>query len=218
MLKIPQPKMNTLLEKTSILAETRAGYRIIKGNKGIFSLLWIGAFFGFIFMPINALFPLMSMDYFGGTTTNASLVEIAFAVGMLMGGVILSIWGGFRKRIISIITSFFLMGSALTVSGLLSGNGFVIFVLCSAIMGFSAPLYSGIQMAVIQEKIQPEYLGRVFGLLGSIMSLTMPLGLFLSGMLADQIGINRWFFLSGICILTLALCSSFLPSLKSLDK
>lgn len=215
---IPKQEIKTEMVQSSIISEAKAGYNILKENKGLFALLWIGAFYCFIYMPINALFPLMSMSYFGGTTTHASIVEIMFAVGMLAGGLLLSTWGGFKNPTISIVTSFIAMGFALIIAGLLPINGFFIFVFCSAIMGFSAPFYSGVQMALIQEKIQPEYLGRVFGLLGSIMSLAMPLGLIVSGIFADQIGINRWFAVSGIGILILALLSSLHPSMKELDK
>lgn len=215
---IPKQEIKTEMVQSSIISEAKAGYNILKENKGLFAILWIGAFYCFIYMPINALFPLMSMSYFGGTTTHASIVEIMFAVGMLAGGLLLSTWGGFKNPTISIVTSFIAMGFALIIAGLLPINGFFIFVFCSAIMGFSAPFYSGVQMALIQEKIQPEYLGRVFGLLGSIMSLAMPLGLIVSGIFADQIGINRWFAVSGIGILILALLSSLHPSMKELDK
>jgi len=215
---IPKQKIKAEIVQSSVIAEAKAGYDILKENKGLFALLWIGALYCFIYMPINALFPLMSMNYFGGTTTHASIVEIMFAVGMLAGGLLLSTWGGFKSRSTSIITSIAVMGVALTTTGFLPTSGFLIFAFCSAIMGLSAPFYNGVQMALIQEKIQPEYLGRVFGLLGSVMSLAMPLGLIVSGIFADKIGINWWFALSGICILALSLLSSLLPSMKKLDK
>jgi len=215
---IPKQEGKSEIVQSSVIEEAKAGYIILKEKEGLFALLWIGALYCFVYMPVSALFPLMSMSYFGGTTTHASIVEIMFAVGMLVGGVLLSIWGGFKKRTISIISSFVAMGTALTMSGLLPTSGFLIFVICSTVMGLSAPFYNGVQMALFQEKIQPEYLGRVFGLLGSIMSLAMPLGLIVSGIFADKIGINHWFAFSGICILALALLSSVLLSMKKLDK
>lgn len=109
------------------------------------------------------------------------------------------------------------MGIVMTVSGLLPTNGFIVFVFCSIFMGMSAPFYSGVQTVLIQEKIKPEYLGRVFGLLGSIMSLAMPLGLIISGLFADKIGINYWFAMSGVAILVLALLAVVLPSMKKID-
>lgn len=214
---IPKQTIKTKTQKAGILAETRAGYEIIKKNTVLFALLWIGALFTFVYMPVNALFPLMSMGHFGGTTIHASVVEITFAAGMLAGGLLLGTWGGFKNRSVSILASFAAMGGSLIISGLLPENGFVIFVLCSAVMGLSAPFYSGIQMALIQEKVQPEYFGRVFGLLGSIMSLAMPLGLIFSGLFADRIGINSWFTLSGICITLLILPVFLLPSMRNIN-
>jgi DHA3 family macrolide efflux protein-like MFS transporter len=111
----------------------------------------------------------------------------------------------------------FLYVKSLTVSGLLPTNGFMIFAICCTLMGFSAPFYNGVQTALFQEQIQPEYLGRVFGLLGSIMSFAMPLGLVVSGAFADQIGVNRWFLFSGMAILLLAIIALCLPQLRKVD-
>lgn len=215
---IPKQNINENRENSSVLIDAKGGYLVIKEHKGLFALIWIGAIFTFIYMPVNALFPLMSMEYFGGTTTDASIVEIVFAAGMLLGGILLGIWGGFRNKGISIIISLLLMGIALTIAGLLPPtSGFFVFIACSGLMGFSSPFYNGVQTALIQEKIQPEYLGRVFGLFGSIMSLAMPLGLIVSGIFADLIGVNRWFMLSGFAIIGLALLSTLFPAIRELD-
>ncbi|MDQ0920581.1 MFS transporter [Paenibacillus sp. V4I5] len=218
MVVIPKQMTQGESVKSNFFEEAIEGYRTFRESKGLFALLWIGALYAFVFMPINALFPLMSMSYFGGTATHASIVEIVFAVGMLVGGLLLGVWGGLKNRALSIIFSISLMGITLFISGLLPINGFLIFVLCSAMMGFSSPFYSGVQMALIQEKIQPEYLGRVFGLLGSITSFAIPIGLIVSGIFADRIGINTWFMLSGVCIIAIALLCVLLPSIRHLDK
>ena len=49
-----------------------------------------------LYSPINALFPLMSFDYFAGTSIHAAITEITFSAGMLIGGVLLGKWGGFK--------------------------------------------------------------------------------------------------------------------------
>lgn len=215
---IPKPVKQEERGKSRLFGEMKEGYLVLKESKGLFALLWIGALYAFVFMPINALFPLMSMSYFGGTPTHASIVEIVFAAGMLGGGLLLGAWGGFRDRALSIIFSIMLMGIALFASGLLPVSGFPFFVVFSAFMGFSSPFYNGVQLALIQEKIQPEYLGRVFGLLGSLTSFAMPIGLMVSGIFADRIGIHLWFLLSGVCILGIGLLCALQPSIRNLDK
>lgn len=193
------------------------GYQILSEIKGLAALLWVGALFCFLYMPVNALFPLMSMNYFGGSTIHASVIETVFAAGMLLGGLILGIWGGFINRTRTMVVSLLIMGIALLVSGLLPRSGFIIFAICSGLMGLSGPFYNGVQTALIQEKVNPEYLGRVFGLMGSIMSLAMPIGLIVSGLFADIIGINNWFLLSGVGIVGLSVLCIINPGIRRMD-
>jgi len=109
------------------------------------------------------------------------------------------------------------MGASLAIAGLLPPSDFIIFVVCCAIMGLSVPFYSGVQTALFQEKIKPEYLGRVFSLTGSIMSLAMPLGLILSGFFSDRIGVNYWFLMSGILIIGIAIVCPMMTEIRKLD-
>lgn len=217
-ISIPKPKTIAQSTKTNFMNELKDGFFTLRKNKGLFTLLWIGSLYLLIYMPVSALFPLMSINYFQGNTTHASIVEISFAVGMLIGGVLLGTWGGFKNRIITIMGSIFIMGFSLSIAGLLPTNAFFLFVFFSGIMGFSGPFYSGVQVALYQEKINPEFLGRVFALYGSLMSLSMPIGLIFSGIFADRIGVNHWFFISGILILLLGVFSCFIPSIRNFDK
>lgn len=211
---IPNPLPSSIEE--NVMQEMKAGYMVLKENKGLFALLWIGALYMFFYMPISALYPLMSMGYFDGTPTHASIAEIAFAIGMLVGGVILSVWGGFKKRTFTIGASVLMMGIGVAISGILPSNAFIAFAICCMVMGVSAPFY-GVQNALFQEKIKPEYLGRVFSLLGSVMSFAMPLGLLCSGLFAEQIGVEKWFLISGIGIITISFLVFILPVVQSLD-
>lgn len=218
MVSIPKPEVTASRASNNFMLELKEGYAALKEHKGLVALLWIGGLFIFAFMPINALFPLMSMGYFGGTMWHASIAEIVFAVGMLAGGLLLGVWGGFKDRSMTIIASLSLMGVALVVSGLLPVSGFISFVVCCAAMGFTGPFYNGVQVALFQENIKPEYLGRVFGLFGSVMALAMPIGLVISGVFADQVGVNTWFLLSGVMIVAIAILCLFVPSIRQLGR
>lgn len=213
---IPKQKKSGAMQN-KFFEEFKQGYYAVKGNKLLFTLLCVGTVYAIVFMPVSALFPLMSLDYFKGTTFHASIVETTFAVGMLIGGLLLGTWGGFKRRILNIIGSIALMGISLLLTGLLPVTGFIPFVILCAFMGISVPFYNGVQVAIFQEKIEPEYLGRVFGLLGSMMSLAMPIGLIFSGLFADRLGIQRWFGLSGIVTLFIALVALFLPAFKNIE-
>ncbi|SHI51879.1 MFS transporter, DHA3 family, macrolide efflux protein [Clostridium amylolyticum] len=214
---IPKLKVDQQRLQSNFIKEMKEGIVVLKQNKGLFVLLLLGTLYTFVYMPINTLYPLISMEYFNGTPMHISITEIAFAFGMLAGGLILGRLVSYEKRVLLITGSFFMMGASLAVSGLLPPNGFVMFVVCCAIMGLSVPFYSGVQTALFQEKIKPEYLGRVFSLTGSIMSLAMPLGLILSGFFADRIGVNHWFLISGILIIGIAIVCPMMTEIRKLD-
>ncbi len=216
---VPLPKLSADEQslKQNFMKELKEGFAALKENRGLFALLLIGTLYMFVYMPINALYPLISMEYFSGTPIHVSITEIAYATGMLAGGLLLGLLGKFKKRILLITASIFIMGVSLTISGLLPPGGFVIFAVCCAMMGLSVPFYSGVQTALFQEKIKPEYLGRVFSLTGSIMSLAMPVGLILSGFFADRVGVNHWFLISGILVMGIAIICPMVSSVRKLD-
>jgi DHA3 family macrolide efflux protein-like MFS transporter len=215
--KIPGLTKPQQTEPLHFFKEMKEGFLALRSNKGLFALLWIGFLFTFIYMPINALFPLMSMEHFEGTAFHVSVVEITFALGMLAGGLALGALGALKNRYLMIAASIALIGLGLVVSGLLPPSGFLLFAASCLVMGFAAPFYAGVQTALVQEKIQPQYLGRVFSLLGSVQGLAMPLGLILSGMFADGIGVSRWFLVSGMLLLSVAMLAFLLPAMKKLE-
>ncbi len=215
LVKIPNIDVANIPQSEGILAGAKEAYRILAQQKGLLTLLWMGALYMFAYMPINALFPLISMNHFGGTTWHVAMSESVFAAGMLLGGIVLGVWGGFQRKTTTVLLSIAVMGIALLIAGILPASGFIAFVVCCAIMGFSGPFY-GVQTAIYQEMVSPEYLGRVFSLSLSTMSLAMPLGLIAAGCFADMTGVETWFAISGIFIVGIAVVGAVLPSIKEL--
>lgn len=215
LVKIPNIDVANIPQSEGVLAGAKEAYRILAQQKCLLTLLWMGALYMFAYMPINALFPLISMNHFGGTTWHVAMSESVFAAGMLLGGIVLGVWGGFQRKTTTVLLSIAVMGIALLIAGVLPASGFIAFVVCCAIMGFSAPFY-GVQTAIYQEMVRPEYLGRVFSLSLSTMSLAMPLGLIAAGCFADMTGVETWFAISGIFIAGIAVVGAVLPSIKEL--
>lgn len=144
--RIPKLSTNEQSLNRNFMKEMKEGFIALKENRGLFALLLIGTLYMFVYMPINALYPLISMEYFNGTPIHVSITEIAYASGMLAGGLLLGrLFGSFKKRTLLITVSIFMMGAGLTISGLLPPDGFVIFVVCCAIIGLSVPFYSAVQ-------------------------------------------------------------------------
>ena len=207
-----------LSQARDLMRQTVAGYRVLRSYRGLFALLWCGFVFTLVFSPISALFPLMTIDHFGGTTADAATAEIVFSVGMIAGSALLASTGGFKNRALTVVAATALYGAATLVAGLLGPNGYVAFLAMSFLMGVSSPFYSGPQTALMQEKVPPEYLGRVFGLYGAIMSWAMPLGLAFSSLFADAVGAPGWFVGAGAAMVLLACVTWAIPAIRRIEE
>ena len=86
----------------------------------------------------------------------------------------------------------------------------------SVAMGVSSPLYSAPQMALMQERVDPECMGRVFGLYGAVCSWAMPVGLVASTLFADAIGVSACFVLIGAAMVILAGITWAIPSIRKI--
>ena len=182
-----------------LFSEISDGYKLIREYRGLFALLWCGFVFAFAFSPLAALFPIMTLGHFGGSTGDAALVEILFSAGMLAGSGILAVTGGFRNRSFTMVAAIAGFGIAAIVSGSLGPSLFA-------------------ATALMQEQIPPEYLGRVFGLYGTIMAWAMPMGLAAPSVFADLLGAPLWFVGSGATMVLLAMAMLLAPSVRNAGK
>ncbi len=214
---IPELNHNENIGKIHVLKEAKEGFQILRTKKGMLGLVLIGTLYTLAMMPTSALFPLMSMSYFHGTSTNASVVEIVFSIGLLIGSLILGRWGGTKNRIYTIIGSFLLMSFSLFVSGFLPPGGFLVFAVCSWLMGISGPFYWGMYTPLLQSKFEAKYLGRVISLSSSIRLISGPLGLSVSGVFAERYGVEKWFLIAGALVLFASFLCLVIPSIRNCD-
>jgi DHA3 family macrolide efflux protein-like MFS transporter len=206
--EIPNPK-STNQVKVEFYKESIEGFKIILNNKIVKYLFITSAFFILLFMPVGSLFPLMTLSYFGKNTFDAGIVEVLYAIGMLIGGIVLAKSNWFKNKRRNIILSIFLIGLTTALSGILPKEYFIGFVILSALMGVGGPIANSTINAIFAEQIDSTFLGRVYSNYMSLIIVVMPIGLLLSGIFADVIGINTWFFVSGILTLLLSIVMMF---------
>ncbi len=215
---IPKLHQDESNGKIQVLREAKEGFEILRTNKGMLGLVLISSLYTLAMMPTSALFPLMSISYFNGTSTNASIVEAVFSVGLLIGSLALAKWGGTKNRIYAIIGSFLLMSFSLFLSGMLPPSGFKVFVLCSLLMGVSGPFYWGTYTPLLQSNFEAKYLGRVLSLASSIQLLSGPIGLTISGAFAEKYGVDKWFLIAGGLVVMATILCLAIPSVRNCDK
>ncbi|MDO5520305.1 MAG: MFS transporter [bacterium] len=201
-------------EEIGMLKEVKEGITILRRSKGMTALLTISALYAIIYFPIGTLYPLITMKYFGGSFADSSVVEIVFSIGMLAGSLSLGIFGDKINKRLAIVGSILIYGIGVILTGLLPTNGLYVFMGLSAIMGISVPFYTGVETAIIQSRIEEAYLGRILALSGSLTTITMPIGLVLSGIFSDLLGIQNWFLLLGCITVILAVVAMTIPSFR----
>ena len=118
-----------------------------------------------------------------------------------------------------VLFSFFVIGGTFVLSGLLLGNqrGFFWFVVLNTVAGLATPFYSTLIMAMIQQSYEPQYLGRVLGVLNSLMSITGPVGLIFAGPLADRFGVEKLFVIAGVGTILCGIATFLIPVARNYD-
>jgi DHA3 family macrolide efflux protein-like MFS transporter len=167
-------------------------------------------------MPIAALFPLMTINHFSGGTYQMSMIEVAWGIGMLVGGALMGIKSLKINEIVLINATYILLGLTFAFSGILPVTGFWLFIVLTFLGGISMSVYSAAFMVVMQTTIDPAALGRVFSIYGSVTLLPSMIGLLQTGFIADQIGVPNAFVISGVAIVLLGIGSFFVPAIRQM--
>ncbi|MDR3053695.1 MAG: MFS transporter [Coriobacteriales bacterium] len=217
LVSVPQAQMDKD-KRSNVLHEMGDGLRAIGECEGM-GLLFLFIFLGTIaFMPMAMLYPLMTYEHFALGGFEASLVEAVFGIGLLLGSIVLGIWGGGRKLVWLVALSIGGCGIVSIACGLLPPAAFSSFVVFSGVMAVAMAFFNGPLAALIQRRIAPEKLGRVMALLGVVFSVASPIGLLVAGPVAEALGVAPWFVISGVGMVAVAIAALIPPSVRSLDK
>ena len=204
-------------EQPSLWLDLREGMGYLLGWRGLMIMVGMAMLTRFLLTPAYTLLPLMVSDYFNGPPGQLGLLEGFLGLGMLAGGVILSLWGGFKRRIYTTMAGFVVLGIGLLVMGLAPAGLFVVALAGVLVIGLAVPLVDGPMMAILQASVDPNIQGRVFSLMGSLVGLAAPIGLILAGPISDWLGIQFWFLLSGILCVIIGISLYFIPSVVHIE-
>jgi len=218
---IPQPKNGKPKQKITprlVLEDVVEGARFVLTWKGFTIMLGMAIFLNFIFAPAGSFIPLLVTEHFKGGVWQLGLLESISGVGMLSGGVLLSVWGGFKKRVYNILLGMGVMGFSAVVVGFSPANAFSLAVIAFFIQGVSNTVMNGSSFALMQAIIAAEMQGRVFSMLASVSSALAPLGLLLAAPIVDIFGPRAWFVIAGASSVLLAIVAFFIPSVLNLEE
>lgn len=216
MVHIPNPEKTVNAAQPHVFREMHDGLKAIFSSKGMIWLFWFVVLANFFIMPIAVMFPLMTIDHFEGSTWQMSIIEIAWGIGMMAGGAALGAKLLKMSEIKLINYSYIIIGLTFGLSGVLSKDVFYIFVALTFLGGIAGAIYHASFTVVMQTTIKAEALGRAFAIYGSATMLPSMIGLLNTGLIADTIGVNNAFIVSGIMIILIGVVSFFIPAINAL--
>lgn len=215
--KIPNPVRDKTI-KPHLWREIKEGVREVVTRKGLNYLFLYSILMTLFMMPVSIMFPLMTLDHFGGTPFQIGLIEMVWGGGTLVGGLLVGIWKFRGNRVVLVNVCCLVIGLSFLFSGLLSPAGFFFFVILSTIGGVAGSVYHSAFMSIVQEKVDPGLLGRVVSYFFSFAILSSMISLLATGFLADTIGMSRTFVIMGGLIVVVGGVSFLIPSLMRLDR
>ena len=216
-IRVPRPNRSDDLGQSSVWAETAAGFRYLVRRRGHATLIAMAALINVFLAPAFSLLPLLVLQRLNGGAAQFGWLSSSLGVGLIVGGVALGAWGGFRRRIVTTLTAMAALGVAVTAVGLTPASSFLWALVSMACVGLIAPLVNGPVYAILQATIAPDYQGRVFSLVGSLAGAAAPLGLIVAAPVAEIVGVGVWYLAAGIACVAMGIAGFFSPALMGIE-
>jgi DHA3 family macrolide efflux protein-like MFS transporter len=179
----PAPSAEGAAERRHLLREAAAGWTYIRLRRGLLALLLLLAATNFSMGLMQVLVAPMVLS-FSSAAVLGRVLSVA-GLGMLAGSILMSVWGGPKRRVTGILGILFLQGMSLVVGGLrpsavlIAAAGFTFFLAMPVLLGTSQALW--------QSKVPADLQGRVFAMRRMVAWSTLPLAFLVAGPLADGV-------------------------------
>jgi DHA3 family macrolide efflux protein-like MFS transporter len=220
---IPQPprqiaQANGTVKKTSYWHDLREGFVYVVKWPGLFGLILLAMALNFFLSPSSSLLPLLVKKDFNGTAQELAWVESIFGLGVILAGLALSVWGGFKRRIITSFFGIIGIGIGVILTGLAPAHLFWLLLAASFVIGFAQVFANGPLSAIFQSTIAPDMQGRVFSLIGAGATAMMPLSLLIAGPISDWLGVRTWYLFGGSLCILMTMVAFFIPVITNIEE
>jgi DHA3 family macrolide efflux protein-like MFS transporter len=219
---IPQPAQRTSPQtgdgsKPSLLGDVREGLRYVGSWPGLLAVCLMATLLNFLVTPAMSLLPLLVTDHFRGEALQLGWMNSAWGVGLVVGGLTLSAWGGFRRRIVTMLVGIIGLGAGLLGVGLAPATALPL-ALAGMFAGAAMnSLCNGSAHALLQKVVAPEMQGRVFTVVISLCNAVTPLSIAIAGPLADKVGVRPLYLVGGVSQILIGVGAFFVPAIMGLE-
>ncbi len=220
---IPQPPViahqEAIKSKLGILmSDVKIGIRYVWQWPGLRTVLLMGGIIYFIMSPTTALGPILVRTYFKLGAKELAYIQSAMGIGLFLGGLLLSLWGGTRKKVYTIAGGLVGIAVGTTIIGLTPPWLFSMAVVGAFIAGMMVSIASAPLTAIIQSSVDTRIQGRVLTVLNSSISVISPLGLAIAGPISEIFGVHIWYLVAGGVCLVMGILAFFLKSVVNLEE
>ena len=206
------------MEQTSYWHDLREGLAYVGKWPGLLGILLLAMMLNFLLVPSSSLLPLLVRNEFHGGAIQLGWTETVFGVGTILSGLILSAWGGFKRRIVTTLLGVVGIGIGVMIAGIAPASLFWLLLVGNFVTGISQVFANGPLNAIFQSAVAPDMQGRVFSLIGAGATAMMPLSLLVAGPVTDWLGIRIWYLVGGgLCILV-TLAAFFIPPIMNIEQ
>jgi DHA3 family macrolide efflux protein-like MFS transporter len=199
-------------EKPSYFTDLREGLKYIFSHDLV---RWVMVIYSIVFLLVVApsnLSPLMLVRTFGSDVWLLTILELSFGIGMVAGGALMAIFASKMDRLGMMVGTSILFGVLAVVMGFTTN--LILFYSLFFLIGLAVPAFSTSSMTLLQETVEPERQGRVFGFVGIVMAVAMPLGMAVLGPLADIVSVEILLIATGAITVLIAVVAVLLPAGK----
>jgi len=216
-LAIPQTPHTTLAAKPNVIGDMVQGFRYIISWRGLLYLfMWIG-FLNFFGAPTHSLVPLFVKEYLSGDVLKLGWLQTAAGAGIIIGGLIMGTWGGFRRRIVTCFAGVILQAVVRVAFGFVTEKFFVSGVAIWFITGIGGAVAWAPIHAIIQSTVPKDMQGRAYSVLNAMMGAMMTLSLAITGPVVDVIGVRLIYIIGGAGIFILTIAGFFSRDLMNIE-
>lgn len=199
-------------EMRGAFADLKFGLTYAWNHRFLRVFLFFYAGLMFLVTPAALLTPLLTTRTFGEEVWMLTANEMLWSFGTVIGGLIIAAWGGFRNRLNTLVMGTVVFGIFTMLLGF--AGVFVVYLCFLFLTGLSMPFVGSPGMVLLQETVEPQMQGRVFGLVQIVSSSALPLGMAIFGPLADVVSVEWLLVITGILMALLGVSMLLCPSLR----
>lgn len=182
-------------EQQSVFADVKGGLSYLRKEGFLAKLMLLYGLFILLSVPGGFLAALLVTRVYGGSYLNLTIVELVGFAGMAAGGMLLSIWGGFANRVKTLLLGVGLCG--LLTIGLGAVNNFIVYLGIMLLLGVALSTAQTTVTTLLQERSDPAMQGRVFGLMSTMYSGFLLIGMTFFGPMADKVSLPLLMIITG---------------------